>query len=109
MARRTKAKTKPGWFSTAGKSKSFWMQLHSLWLMAMTFLADGWDWLLGGIITIMGAVPAVTSDVQQVVSTNDLWAGWLKYEAKSVVVPLVMLSTAVAMIRHVRDKREAGQ
>lgn len=105
MARATKKKAKTSWIATARKSKSFWMQLHSLWLMAMTFLTNGWDWLLGAVVTVVGVLPTATSEAQQLVTTNELWAGWLKYEAKSIVVPIVMCSVAISMLRHVRDKR----
>lgn len=100
---------KPSIVATAAKSKSFLMQAHAMLLLVLGFLTDLGAQLVAWFTTLVGVAPAVTGDVQTVVDTTTLWTGWLKIDASRFLVPMIVASIGIAMVRHIRDKREIEQ
>lgn len=95
----------PSIIKTAAKSKSFWMQLQALGALVGAAFTDAGNWVADTASSLFGVVPEVKGDVQQMVSTGNEVAGYLKISTAKIVVPLVVITIVIAMIRHLNDKR----
>lgn len=100
---------KPGWVSTAAGSKSFLMQLWGIVLLVMTTVTDWIKSAVDFVSGLFGVLPDVGNEVQSFVSTGEQFAGFFKLNTAKVIVPLVVVAIGIAMVRHVRDKREMEQ
>jgi lysozyme len=97
---------KPGWVSTAAKSQSVRMQVTALGTLITSWFVDIGKKASEVAGTIWGKAPDVTNEVATLVDTGSTWAGWLGINGAKYVVPLVVVAGTVAVVRHIRDKRE---
>lgn len=97
---------RPGWITTAAKSKSFLMQLQAIVVLIVTTLTDWGRSVVGFVSGLFGMAPSIQDSVQTAVSTGEQLAGFFQTQTAKVVVPLVLVTVTVAMVRHVNDKRE---
>lgn len=98
---------KPGWVTTAAKSKSFWMQIQALGALVMAALTSVGHSVMEWAAALFGILPNVTQDVSDAVSSLEQMAGFLQLNTAKVILPLVIAAGTVALIRHLRDKRNA--
>lgn len=66
---------------------------------------DGLDWIMWGI----GILPDVTNEVKTTLSNGELMAGWLKLNWPKMAVYVTIGCLAIAVIRHINDKRKLAQ
>jgi lysozyme family protein len=102
-----KEDTTPGFTMTAVKSKSVWLQIKALALLVVSVCTDWISNAVDFVSSLVGIVPDVKGDVQSVASTGNEVAGFLKISTAKIVVPLVIITVAIAIVRHVNDKRGA--
>ena len=97
---------RPGWVTTAVRSKSFFMQLWGMLLLVASTVTDWTRAAVDFVSGLFGVLPDVGNEVQSFVSTGEQFAGFFNLNMAKFVVPFVVVSISIAMIRHLRDKRE---
>ena len=102
-------KPKSTWAKIASRSKSFWMQLNAVVILVFGFITDFGNQGMEFATKALGVAPAVSTDVQSFVDTSSQFAGWVQTDIKKYMLPLVAVSIAIAMVRHVNDKKGSEQ
>lgn len=96
----------PGVVKATYESKSVWALLMGIgsWIAAQFEKAvnEFLDWLMWG----MGILPNVVSEVKTTLTNGELMAGWLKVSWPKIAFYVTLGCVAIAVVRHVQDKRK---
>lgn len=100
---------KPGWVTTAVRSKTVWLKIQSMWLLVV-----GWftDWGKAGmeyVATLFEAAPDIANDASAKVSTAQQFSEWFGLNLKGLTLGIVIVCVVIGLIRHTNDKRELAQ
>ena len=93
---------------TAVKSKSVWAQLSAMVLVATSYatdwLAQGWEHVAG----LVAALPMLTSEAGDTVNSTQQIFEWFNIPWGKVGMMAALGGMAVALVRHIQDKRRVG-
>lgn len=91
------------------ESKSVWALVMAVgsWIASLFEKAinESLDW----VMWLLGILPNVVSEVKTTLTNGELMAGWLKVSWPKVAFYVTVGCIAIAVIRHVQDKRKLAQ
>lgn len=96
----------PGWVTTAVQSTQVRIQGVGLGTLVVGWFTDVGKKVADFAGSLWEAAPQVTSEVSTVVDTHQQWAGWLGMNGAKYLIPLVLISGTVALLRYVTNKNE---
>ena len=96
----------PSLVAVAAKSKTVWSLLNAKLLIVLGFLTDigrnGFDWIAG----LVGAVPNALNEATGLAEQGGKLSELVGFDWKRIAISATVACLAVALIRHIRDKRE---
>lgn len=96
---------KPGWITTAARSKTVWLKIQSLWLLVVGWFTDWGSAAMSWISTLFEAAPEIASDASGKISTAQQFSEWFGLNLKGMTLMIVVTCVVIGLIRHVNDKR----
>ena len=96
----------PSLVAVAAKSKTVWSLLNAKLLIVFGFLTDigrdGFDWIAG----LVGAVPNALNEATGLAEQGGKLSELVGFDWKRIAISATVACLAVALVRHLRDKRE---
>jgi lysozyme len=99
---------KPGWVTTAVRSKTVWLQIQSIWLLVVGWFTDWGKAAMEWISTLFAAAPDIANDASAKISTAQQFSEWFGLNLKGMTLMIVVSCAIIALIRHTNDKRAAS-
>jgi len=100
--------TAPSYPTLAVKSKSFWLYIQATIATAFGMFTDGVQWLVESVSKFFGIGTGddPKQSLMQAVDTGREVSTYIGAKAHLVIVPFLLLTMAVMIIRHLRGKKE---